>query len=237
MYTHVHGIVQYTYVSVCTVCSAPQLSATAVSEIDTASDEVVHSITPSVVKQVWSMVQSAPTRPWWTALLPKGQSEEAILRERYVHTHLHTLIHICLHVKSINNAYFRTTIDLPLTSVSYAYGYYVRTRIRLYVCRCFEDVKVGVATKLLHLCILVCDASSAFSSLLCDLLQEGDVLAQVARGLLSDDSSTVGRALRVIQQTDRVPTFASHGLVLEHYCCVCLLVLSMTSFSLHCTVY
>lgn len=105
------------------------------------------------------------------------------------------------------------------------------------MCRCFEDVKVGVATKLLHLCILVCDASSAFSSLLCDLLQEGDVLAQVARGLLSDDSSTVGRALRVIQQTDRVPTFASHGLVLEHYCCVCLLVLSITSFSLHCTVY
>ena len=76
-------------VSVCAVCSAPQLSVTAVSEIDTASDEVVHSITPSVVKQVWSMVQSAPTRPWWTALLPKGQSEEAILRQRYIRTYTH----------------------------------------------------------------------------------------------------------------------------------------------------
>ena len=87
----VHACTWYcsVHVSVCTVCSAPQLSATAVSEIDTASDEVVHSITPSVVKQVWSMVQSAPTRPWWTALLPKGQSEEAILRERYIRTYTH----------------------------------------------------------------------------------------------------------------------------------------------------
>ena len=77
--------------------------------------------------------------------------------------------------------------------------------------RCFEDVKVSVTTKLLDVCILVCGVSTAFDSLLCDLIQEADVMALVARGLLSDDSSTVGRALRVIQHTGRVPTFTSHG--------------------------
>lgn len=85
------------YVRIAAVCSAPQLSVTAVSEIDTAPDEVVHSITPSVVEQVWSLVQSAPTRPWWTALLPKGQSEEAILRQRYVRTYVPTHTNTYMH--------------------------------------------------------------------------------------------------------------------------------------------
>ena len=57
----------------------------------------------------------------------------------------------------------------------------------------------------------MCGVSNAFNSLLNDLLLEGDVMAMVARGLLSDDGSTVGRVLRVIQHTGRVPTFVSHG--------------------------
>lgn len=65
------------------MCCAPELRAAAVLEIDTAPEEVVQSVTPSVVKQVWSRVHSAPAKPWWAASLPKGQSEDTILRQRY----------------------------------------------------------------------------------------------------------------------------------------------------------
>ena len=68
----------------CILLYSLTVCAVAVSEIDTAPGEVVRSLTPGVVRRVWSIVQSAPARPWWAASLPKGQNEGAVLGQRYV---------------------------------------------------------------------------------------------------------------------------------------------------------